>query len=132
MKRFPLFLVALLLAASAWAGVTTITESKQPYEEIIGTIDFSSRLTAGDNVHANGCAAIGYDPAGAVVTDNIVVLDNSAVFDNTFADNVFKDNTVKYLRKGGTDGNTYKITIRCVTDNGAKLEQDVIYKVQEY
>ena len=94
-------------------------------------MDFTSRLSASDNVHASNCTAIGYGPAG--VTDNsIFTLDNAVVTDNTFADNTFADNTVKYTRKGGTDGNIYKITIRCISDNGARLEQDIVFKVQEY
>ena len=131
MRNVVFFVASLLVATVAYAGVTTFTESKQPFEEIPGRVDFASRLEASDNVHASNCTAVGYDPAG--VSDNsIFTLDNAVVFDNTFADNSFADNTIRYIRKGGTDGNTYKITIRCTTDNGAKLEQDIVFKVQEY
>ena len=121
MRRLPLFLILVLLASLAHAGVTRIIDSKQPWEEIPGAVDFSSRLAANDNVHADNCIVTGYDPAGVVVTDNIVSYDNTAT-----------DNTVPYTRKGGSDGNTYKITVRCTSVGGAKLEQDVIFKVQEY
>jgi hypothetical protein len=132
-RNLAFFAASLLVVAFAvHAGVTTISESKQPWEEIQGTVDFSSRLMAGDNVHVQNCTATGIDPWDNVVTDSIVSLDNAVVTDNTFADNVFMDNTARYTRKGGSDGNTYKITIRCTSDNGAKLEQDIIFKVQEF
>jgi len=57
----------------------------------------------------------------ASVTDNIVSYDNTST-----------DNILRYTRKGGSDGNTYKITVRCTSVNGAKLEQDIVFKVQEY
>lgn len=121
MKRSAIFLVALLFAVGARAGVTTIAESKQPSEAVPGAANFSSRLASGDNVVAANCTVTGYDPAGVDVTDNVVSFDNTAA-----------DNTVPYTRKGGTDGNTYKITILCTSVNGAVLEEDVIFKVQEY
>ena len=120
--RRAFFLMAFLsVAFSVHAGVTTFTESKQPFEEIPGTVDFSSRLAANDNVHADNCVVTGTDPAGASVTDNIVSYDNTST-----------DNILRYTRKGGSDGNTYKITVRCTSVNGAKLEQDIVFKVQEY
>ncbi len=120
MKNIIVMLCVVLLASLAFAGVTNISEPKQPFEELAATVDFSKRLVSGDNV--TSCVVTGRDQAtGTVMTDNIVTVDNA-----------WAGQTVSYVYKGGEDGGTYKITFRCTSQDNVKVEQDVIFSVREY
>lgn len=116
-KYWPVLIV--VVPVLVWAGSTTLSV-KQPFEELRETVTFASVLTAGDNLAT--CTVI----ARTLGNDNV---DNTVVtWDNT----MLSGQTTTLIRKGGDDGKTYKITVRCTSDNGIKVEQDLIFKVQEY
>lgn len=115
-----LMVLFAFLAAVGFAGVTIVSESKQPFEELTESVDFSDRLGTGDNVAS--CTVFARDMGGNDVDNTILGWDNTMI----------SGQEVSYIRKGGEDGKKYRITLRCTSDNGVKLEHDVIFTVQEY
>jgi hypothetical protein len=110
-------LLCLVLAVTAYAGVTNISGPKHPFEALRGSVDFSTHLPVGDNVAS--CTLTGWDQATGVSWDNV------------FSDNAISGQTVIYTYKGGVDGSTYKIKFQCTSDNGYKVQQNVIFTVKE-
>lgn len=91
---------------------------KQPSEKEYLAIDFSNRLGAGDALKLlTECKC--YDEDGIDVTSSLI------------ADPIIEKNLIKFWYKGGSDGKTYNLTIKVETDSGAKLEEDLIFKVRE-
>ncbi len=118
----PLVISCILLAicTAALAGQTVLSDPKQPWEQLQGTVDFSEQLATGDNVVS--CTVFARDAGGNDVDNTVLSWDNSMI----------SGQTTTYWRKGGSDGKKYKITFRCTSNDNVKVEEDVIFTVQEY
>lgn len=126
-RHILLAIAALFLAVAARAGVTVLSE-KQPFEERYGTVSFAGRLPdyMPDNVYVTDnvatCDVHAYDAGGNLVDNTILVWDNSYIVGQT----------VRYGIKGGSDGKWYRVQMRCTSDNGVKVEEDLKFMVREY
>lgn len=93
--------------------------TKQPYEEFTISSDFGLNFLSGETIVSQTVSAV--DSSNVDVTATIT----------TQASVAHDGSKVTVLVKGGTTGNTYKITFRCVTSLGHKWENDVQMKVTE-
>jgi hypothetical protein len=93
------------------------TFTKQPYEELLITVDFSSALSTGETVSSG--TVIVKDAAGTVTT---VTMAGTPSVSSPY---------VTCLIKAGTDGAEYSISYRAVTSLSQKLEADLGMSVVE-
>lgn len=94
------------------------TYTKQPYEEVNITVDFSARMGTTETIS----------------TANVYVYDKGGTTDlaSTMAGTPsISGQTVICLIKAGTDGNQYTATYRITTNASQKFEADVLIKAVE-
>ncbi len=87
---------------------------KQPAEKYPVAVDFAYALDTGETINATTSTVKAYDANGNDVTTTII--DGSITVNGS---------EIRATVKGGDDGNTYKLTYTCVTNNGNQFEQDV-------
>ena len=91
---------------------------KQPAEREQLAIEFEDRLATGDSLGSiTECKC--YNAAGTDVTSDLI---ESPTVVGT---------QVKFWCKGGTDSNVYDLTLKVLTVNGFKLEEDLKIEVEE-
>jgi len=84
--------------------------TKQPNDVLDYDVDFSDWMVSGDEV------------------DGVTVSADAGVTVDSYA---FTDEIVKVWLSGGTDGETYKITVLATTEGGRSKEQEFRIKVKE-
>lgn len=85
--------------------------TKQPSEKIFNSVTYDDALDDGDKVSTVvSCVA---EPEGLEVTPSLV-----------------SDSRVRLLYSGGTDGVTYKVTLKVETAGGEAFEDEIICKVK--
>ena len=100
-------------------GIAYLDKPKQPYEELPRYVDFVDRIATGDTIAS--CTITAVDESGVDATATIVPNGASA----------YSVAKVYYTLKGGTDGETYKVTFRAVSTAGAKVEEDLMVDVRQ-
>ena len=94
------------------------TFTKQPYEELLKTVDFTNGLSSTETVSS----------ATVIVTDLATDTDTSSTMAGT--PSVSSPN-VTVMVKAGTTGKAYSISFRAVTSLSQKLEADIRMNVTE-
>lgn len=96
------------------------TFSKQPYEEFMIAGEFKKVLATGETLNTPTMTAVnnatGLDSSSDVIESGTVAVNGTQVIGRV---------------KGGTTGQTHKITIKCVTSDSNKWEVDVNMDVTE-
>ena len=90
---------------------------KQPTEEEYLAVDFTNRLATGD--------------ALSQIIECKCYDEDTDVTSSLIGSPAIVGNLVKFWFKSGTDEKTYNLTLKVETNDGAKLEEDLILKVKE-
>lgn len=88
------------------------TLSKQPAEVRRATVDFTAFLTTGETVSMASVACSGSGLAASI-------------------SNAMPDTNVTLLISGGTDGETYTVTLTTDITDGQRIESELIVPVEE-
>lgn len=91
---------------------------KQPAEREYLSIEFEERLVTGDALSSITEAKC-YDSSGVDVTSSLI------------ESPIISGSQVKFWCLNGTDGQTYDLTVKVLTTNGFKLEEDLKIVVEE-
>ena len=92
---------------------------KQPYEERIFGLDFADKLATG----------VALSSVVSITIENQGNVDSSA--DVTESGETVSGTEAQALFAGGTDMEDYKVTWKCLTDSGEKVESEGLLKVRE-
>ena len=93
------------------------SSKKQPNERHPINIDFTNLLDVGETIASKTATAV--DSAAVDKTSTVV---HSSEIDGS---------KIVVVVKAGTDGESYKITIRATTSSGNVYEEDVLMEVNE-
>lgn len=85
--------------------------TKQPNEVLDYDVNYSAWMVSGDEIQS-----------ATVTADAGVTIDSHTIVDGEI---------VKVWLSSGTDGETYKITVKAVTTNGRTKEQEFKLKIKE-
>jgi len=92
---------------------------KQPWEERIFNLDFRGKLASG--VSLSSVVSITFESLALV----------SGSVDPTVTGEAVSGTQAQATYIGGTDGEEYKVTIRCTCSDGEKMEAEGILRVRD-
>jgi hypothetical protein len=102
---------------------------KQPWEEFRISADFGLNMQESETLVLGNCIVSAKDPDGQDVTATVTDQTTIAVVDGESSGVV--SGAVQCLIKAGSDGVTYKLTFKGVSDLDHKWEKDINMKVKE-